>query len=68
MAGDRRYIPLLLGMGLREFSMQPGVLLAAKQIVRESRIGDLTARVTQLMERLDETDVGDLLQSLGAVA
>jgi phosphotransferase system enzyme I (PtsI) len=67
MAGDRRYIPLLLGMGLRELSMQPGVLLAAKQIVRESRIGELTTRVAQLMERLDETDVGDLLQSLGAL-
>jgi phosphoenolpyruvate-protein phosphotransferase (PTS system enzyme I) len=67
MAGDRRYIPLLLGMGLREFSMQPGVLLAAKQIVRESRVGELKARVARLMECMDETEMGDLLQSLGAV-
>jgi phosphotransferase system enzyme I (PtsI) len=67
MAGDRRYIPLLLGMGLREFSMQPGVLLAAKQIVRESRVGELKVRVARLMECLDETEMGDLLQGLGAL-
>jgi phosphotransferase system enzyme I (PtsI) len=67
MAGDRHYIPLLLGMGLREFSMQPGLLLSAKQVVREAQVGDLTTRVAQLMERLDDTEVGDLLQSLGAI-
>jgi phosphotransferase system enzyme I (PtsI) len=67
MAGDRRYIPLLLGMGLREFSMQPGVLLAAKQIVLESRVGELEPQVGRLMECMDETEMGDLLQSLGAV-
>ena len=66
MAGDCRYIPLLLGMGLREFSMQPGLVLAAKQVVRECRVNELTGRVARLMQRLDETDVDDVLQILTA--
>jgi phosphotransferase system enzyme I (PtsI) len=66
MAGDRRYIPLLLGMGLRELSMQPGVLLAAKETVRESRVGELEAQVGRLMECTDETQMGELLEALGA--
>jgi phosphotransferase system enzyme I (PtsI) len=41
MAGDARYTRLLLGMGLREFSVQPNGLLEIKQIINESRIGQL---------------------------
>jgi phosphotransferase system enzyme I (PtsI) len=64
MAGDRRYIPLLLGMGLREFSMQPGLLLAAKQVIRECRVGELAGRVDRLMPELDEADLSSVLQDL----
>jgi phosphotransferase system enzyme I (PtsI) len=64
MAGDRRYIPLLLGMGLREFSMQPGLLLAAKQVIRECRVGELAGRVDRLMQGLDEADLSSVLQDL----
>jgi len=39
MAGDLRFIPLLLGMGLREFSMQPAAILDVRE-----RIGTLDAR------------------------
>jgi len=34
MAGDPRYIPLLIGMGLEDLSMNPASLLEAKKIVR----------------------------------
>jgi phosphotransferase system enzyme I (PtsI) len=34
MAGDPRYIPLLIGMGLEDLSMNPNSLLEAKKIVR----------------------------------
>lgn len=34
MAGDMRYTPLLLGMGLRDFSMAPRAVLEVKRIVR----------------------------------
>jgi len=68
MAGDRRYIPLLLGMGLREFSMQPGLVLAAKQVIRECRVAELTGRVGQLMEQLDTSDVDDVTRLLSQPA
>jgi phosphotransferase system enzyme I (PtsI) len=34
MAGDPEYVALLAGMGLRQFSMQPGALLALKERIR----------------------------------
>jgi phosphotransferase system enzyme I (PtsI) len=68
MAGDRRYIPLLLGMGLREFSMQPGLVLAAKQVIRECRVAELTSRVGRLMEQLDTSDVDDVMHLLAGPA
>ena len=48
MAGDARYTKLLLGMGLREFSVHPNALLEVKQIIGETRIAPaqrLTRRV-----------------------
>ena len=38
MAGDVRYTKLLLGMGLREFSVHPNALLEVKQIIGETHI------------------------------
>ncbi len=34
MAGDPKYIPLLVGMGLTDLSMNPVALLEAKKIIR----------------------------------
>ena len=48
MAGDARYTKLLLGMGLREFSVHPNALLEVKQIIGETRIAparQLTRRI-----------------------
>ena len=48
MAGDARYTKLLLGMGLREFSVHPNALLEVKQIIGETRIAParkLTRRI-----------------------
>jgi len=38
MAGDARYTKLLLGMGLREFSVHPNALLEVKQIIGETQV------------------------------
>lgn len=64
MAGDPRYTRLLLGLGLREFSMQPGSLPEIKQIVRNSDRELLGQRVSLLMERLDELDSERLLDEI----
>lgn len=61
MAGDPHYVRLLLGMGLRELSMQPNSLLEVKEIVRRSRVLELTRLVDQLFERLDSEEIGPLL-------
>lgn len=50
MAGDARYTRLLLGLGLREFSVHPGALLEVKQMVVESHAGNLR-RLTQRIMR-----------------
>ena len=41
MAGDTRVTRLLLGMGLKDFSVHPSVLLEIKQIVSESHLPEL---------------------------
>ncbi|OPZ35822.1 MAG: Phosphoenolpyruvate-protein phosphotransferase [Synergistetes bacterium ADurb.BinA166] len=40
-AGDPRLIPVLLGMGLTEFSMSPSSILQARWMVRNLRKSDL---------------------------
>ena len=51
MAGDIKLTRLLLGMGLREFSMHPAQLLAVQQDVLNS---DLTV-ITPQTKKLDRT-------------
>lgn len=41
MAGDTVYTRLLLGLGLREFSMQPNTILEVKDVITRSRINKL---------------------------
>ena len=50
MAGDARYTKLLLGMGLREFSVHPNALLEVKQIIGETRVAP-ARRFTQRILR-----------------
>lgn len=53
MAGDARYTRLLLGMGLRDFSMHPSALLEIKKIVRESDLSELAALAKDVMRVAD---------------
>ena len=41
MAGEKEYTQLLLGLGLREFSMHPATLLEVKEIINKTNINDL---------------------------
>jgi phosphoenolpyruvate-protein phosphotransferase (PTS system enzyme I) len=60
MAGDVHLTRVLLGFGLRQFSMHPAHLLTVKQQVLKS---DLSV-VTQLAARMLKTDDSDKLQLL----
>ncbi len=55
MAGDPRFTRLLLGLGLREFSMHPAVVLEIKQIVRACHVDRLEPVARAIME-CDEPD------------
>ena len=55
MAGDPKLTRLLIGMGLREFSMHPAQLLEVKQQVMMSDAAQLAVRVAKLL-KLDEPD------------
>jgi phosphotransferase system enzyme I (PtsI) len=68
LAGDPRYTRLLLGMGLRELSMQPGALLDVKEVVRHSDISALQPRVAALLDRIDEADPARFVDEINAGA
>ncbi len=55
MAGDTAYTRLLLGMGLKNFSMQPTQLLGIKQEVLRADVGDLAPKVQRIL-KMDEQE------------
>jgi phosphotransferase system enzyme I (PtsI) len=64
MAGDPRMTKLLLGMGLRQFSMHPAQLLEVKQQVMMSDAAQLAQRVAKLL-KLDEPErIAEQLEKL----
>lgn len=64
MAGDPSYIPLLLGMGLQEYSMQPGALLDAKRLLCELDAGKLSERTDRLFQHLHEADISERIAQI----
>jgi phosphotransferase system enzyme I (PtsI) len=67
MAGDPRFVPLLLGMGLRRFSMQPAALLDVHAMIGELDTRELGARVKQLMRHLDDGEPLELMEQFGLI-
>ncbi len=53
MAGDARLTPLLLGLGLRSFSMNAAAVPPVKQAVRTARIEDCVRFARRVMEQSD---------------
>ncbi|MET0066755.1 MAG: phosphoenolpyruvate--protein phosphotransferase [Candidatus Thiodiazotropha sp.] len=64
MAGDPRYVRLLLGMGLRELSMQPSALLETRELVRQCSLEDLRLKTREFLDRLHETDEDGLFEQV----
>lgn len=61
MAGDVRYTRLLLGMGLKEFSMHPLTLLEVKKIVRESKLSALEEMARDVLRRSNHQEVSEIV-------
>jgi phosphotransferase system enzyme I (PtsI) len=55
MAGDMTLTRLLLGFGLRQFSMHPANLLSVKQVVLKSDLVEV-AQLARRMLRVDDPD------------
>lgn len=66
MAGDVTLTRLLLGFGLRQFSMHPANLLAIKQQVLKSDLGDLLRLANRILRADDPEKAKRLLEKLNA--
>ncbi|NWK78129.1 phosphoenolpyruvate--protein phosphotransferase [Aquitalea sp. LB_tupeE] len=66
MAGDPRLTRLLLGMGLRKFSMHPASLLSVKRMVLNTHLDDIAPIAGRMLRSEDPDKIADLLQLLNA--
>jgi phosphotransferase system enzyme I (PtsI) len=57
MAADPMVIPLLTGLGLREFSMTPASIPVAKQVVRGLRIADTARLASRALKAATSSEV-----------
>ncbi|HEV3061609.1 MAG TPA: phosphoenolpyruvate--protein phosphotransferase [Vicinamibacterales bacterium] len=66
MASDPALLTLLVGLGLTEFSMTPGAIPVAKQVLRDVRSDDLHAMARRIMRlaTIDEIE-RELLTAVG---
>jgi phosphoenolpyruvate-protein phosphotransferase (PTS system enzyme I) len=67
MAGDVKLTRLLLGMGLREFSMHPAQLLAVKQEILNSDLGLITPQTRKILRAVEPNAIADAVQALQAL-
>ncbi len=66
MAGDPRLTRLLLGLGLRNFSMHPSQLLAIKERVLKTSIADIMPMAARVLRSTDSRRTQELLHKLNA--
>ena len=64
MAGDVRLTRLLLGFGLRQFSMHPAYLLAVKQVVLQTGVSDLAGTTQKILRSHVSDRIENLLQRM----
>jgi phosphotransferase system enzyme I (PtsI) len=66
MAGDLELTRLLLGMGLRNFSMHPAQLLAIKERILRTNLAELRPLVQRVLRSIDPVRTRALLAKLNA--
>ena len=66
MAGDIHLTRLLLGLGLRQFSMHPASLLEVKQQVLKSNLRDLVPLAARMLRATDADKMHAMLRKLNA--
>ena len=66
MAGDTKLTRLLLGMGLREFSMHPAQLLSVKQEILNSDLRLITPLAKRIMRSYEPVAIAETMELLRA--
>src|SRR3989441_1129355 len=66
MAGDLQLTRLLLGLGLRNFSMHPSQLLAIKERILRTNLGEVQAAAQRVLRNTDPAKTRDLLAKLNS--
>lgn len=64
MAGDTHYTRLLLGLGLKEYSVYPSALPEVKKIIRNSNVADLKKRCRTILNHSDQHKIARLVAAL----
>lgn len=64
MAGDSRYTRLLLGLGLRDFSMHPSSLLEVKNVIKHASIEDLLRPARRILHSVSPEQTLRLLSRM----
>ncbi len=62
MAGDAAFVPLLLALGLEEFSLHPATLLEVRRAIRGADLGALRARLPALLRARDRAGIEAWMQ------
>jgi phosphotransferase system enzyme I (PtsI) len=66
MAGDAAMTRLLVGLGLRQFSMHPAQLLPIKQLVLHTSVPEAEALAARILRAEDRDKVRSLVERLNA--
>jgi phosphotransferase system enzyme I (PtsI) len=64
MAGDAAFVPLLLALGLQEFSLHPATLLEVRRAIRGCDLHALRSRVPVLLRARDRAGIERWLHSV----
>ncbi|MFT3755175.1 MAG: phosphoenolpyruvate--protein phosphotransferase [Pseudoxanthomonas sp.] len=66
IAGDARFVPLLLALGLTEFSLHPATLLEVRRAIRDSDRSALLSQTYKLLQARDRTGIERWMESAAA--
>ncbi|TDI34524.1 MAG: phosphoenolpyruvate--protein phosphotransferase [Acidobacteria bacterium] len=61
MASDPRYVPVLMGLGLRELSLNPVTIPAVKDAIRSTHAGEARTLTDRLLAASSADEVGRIL-------
>jgi len=67
VAGDTKLTRLLLGLGLREFSMHPAQLLSVKQEILNSDITEIEPQVKKILRLYEPEAIAEAVEKLQAL-